>query len=64
MENIIRLKRKEKKLTQEELANLAGVTRQTILAIENDKYDPTLKLAMMLAKILDTTVDELFTLGE
>lgn len=62
MKNIILEKRKAKKLTQEELANLAGVTRQTILAIENDKYDPTLKLAMTLAKFLDTTVDELFTL--
>lgn len=62
MKNIILEKRKIKKLTQEELANLAGVTRQTILAIENDKYDPSLKLAMTLAKILDTAVEELFTL--
>ncbi|MBC8589985.1 helix-turn-helix transcriptional regulator [Wansuia hejianensis] len=62
MKNIILEKRKAKKLTQEELANLVGVTRQTILAIENDKYDPTLKLAMTLAKFLGTTVDELFTL--
>ncbi len=62
MKNVILEKRKKKKLTQEELANLVGVTRQTILAIENDKYDPTLKLAMMLAKVLNTTVDELFTL--
>lgn len=62
MKNIILEKRKEKKLTQVDLANLAGVTRQTILAIENDKYDPTLKLAMTLAIILETPVEELFTL--
>ena len=37
-----------------------GVTRQTINAIENDKYDPTLLLAFKLANILGTTVDELF----
>ena len=40
-----------------------GVTRQTINAIENEKYSPTLELAMKLAKLLNTTVDELFILG-
>ena len=40
-----------------------GVTRQTINAIENDKYDPTLSLAFKLANLLGTTVDELFEPG-
>ncbi len=60
MKNNIRELRKNKKLSQQELANLCDVTRQTINAIENDKYDPTLQLAFNLAKVLDTTVDNLF----
>ena len=49
---------------QEDLATAVGVSRQTIIAIENDKYDPTLALAMRLARHLGTTVEELFTLEE
>jgi len=64
MENRIRELRKAKKLSQDEVAKLCGVTRQTIHAIENNKYDPTLSLAFKLAKQLDTTVDELFISGE
>ncbi|MDU7630754.1 MAG: helix-turn-helix transcriptional regulator [Lachnospiraceae bacterium] len=60
MENIIKDKRKEIGLSQEELAKRCGVTRQTINAIENNKYDPTLTLAFKLAKELNITVDELF----
>lgn len=60
MENRIKLRRKEKGLSQEELAKLCQVTRQTINAIENNKYDPTLSLAFGLAVVLSTTVDELF----
>lgn len=60
MENIIREKRKELGLSQEELAKRCGVTRQTVNAIENNKYDPTLALAFNLAKELQITVDELF----
>ena len=56
-----RARRKETGLSQEELARLCGVSRQTINAIENNKYDPTLSLAFHLARELDTTVDELFT---
>lgn len=61
MENIIRNKRKELGLSQEELAKKCGVSRQTVNAIENNKYDPTLALAFCLAKELQVTVDELFT---
>ena len=60
MENIIRNKRKELGLSQQELAKKCGVSRQTVNAIENNKYDPTLALAFCLAKELQITVDELF----
>lgn len=60
MENQIKILRKTLKISQEELAKTCGVSRQTINAIENDKYDPTLGLAFHLAKALNTTVDELF----
>ncbi|MCI4252775.1 helix-turn-helix transcriptional regulator [Bacillus sp. CCB-MMP212] len=60
MENIIRILRKEKKLSQDDLAKLCRVSRQTINAIENNKYDPTLELAFNLAKYLGVTVDQLF----
>jgi len=46
------------------LAQKANVTRQTINAIENAKYDPSLALAFKLATILETTVDQLFTTSE
>jgi len=60
MKNRIRELRKSEKLSQEEVAKLCNVSRQTINAIENDKYDPTLQLAFNLASVLDTTVDHLF----
>ncbi len=63
MENRIRELRKAAGISQEELAKQCGVTRQTINAIENNKYDPTLALAFHLARVLDTTVDSLFTPG-
>lgn len=58
----LRLKaaRASKDLSQEALAQLVGVSRQTINAIENQKYDPSLPLAFQLARILGTTVDALF----
>ncbi|MFP7255535.1 transcriptional regulator [Virgibacillus sp. 7505] len=60
MKNNIKELRKSAKLSQEELAKLCRVSRQTINAIENDKYDPTLQLAFDIAFVLDTTVDKLF----
>lgn len=64
MENIIRERRKEIGLSQEELAKKCGVSRQTVNAIENNKYDPTLTLAFNLAKELNILVDKLFTPSE
>lgn len=60
MENVIRNKRKQFGLSQEDLAKKCGVSRQTINAIENNKYDPTLSLAFKLAQELNMTVDTLF----
>lgn len=62
MENRIKELRKKVGLRQEDVANKLGVTRQTINAIENNKYNPTLELAMRLAKLLQTSVEELFLL--
>lgn len=47
-------------MTQEELANLVGVRRETIGHLENGKYNPSLKLAFDIAKVFHATVDELF----
>lgn len=60
MENIIKSRRKELGLSQEGLSKKCGVSRQTVNAIENNKYDPTLSLAFKLARELQLTVDELF----
>lgn len=60
MENRIRELRKKMGYSQEQLARQCEVTRQTINAIENDKYDPTLALAFRLARALRVKVDDLF----
>ena len=56
----LKLARVAKNLSQEELAEEIGVTRQTIGLIEKGKYNPTLNLCIRLAKALDKTLDELF----
>ena len=60
MKNCIKALRKARGLRQEDLAELLGVSRQTIIAMENDKYDPSLALAMRLARLMETTVEEIF----
>ena len=62
----IRLKeiREEKKITQEKLANLVGVTRQTIINIEKGKYKPTVLLALKISRVLNCRVEDLFILEE
>ncbi len=64
MENGIKALRKKLGLRQEDVANQLNVTRQTIIAIENNKYNPSLELAMKIARLLNTTVEELFQLGD
>lgn len=61
MKNKIKVYRAMHDLTQEALAQALGVTRQTILAIEKGKYDPSLELAFRIAKYFDTTIEEVFT---
>lgn len=60
MNNCIKQLRKEAGLRQEDMANVLGVSRQTIIAIENNKYNPTLELAMKIAKLLQRSVEEIF----
>jgi putative transcriptional regulator len=60
IENRVKLARVEKDLTQEQLADLVGVTRQTIGLIEAGKYNPTLKLCLALAKATGKSLDSLF----
>ena len=62
MKNKIKELRKSMGLRQEDIANELGVTRQTINAIENNKYNPTLELAMKLARLLKTSVENIFEL--
>lgn len=64
MKNRIKELRRAMGYRQEDLAAALGVSRQTIIAIENNKYDPTLGLAMKLARYLRTTVEELFLMEE
>ncbi|GLI85421.1 helix-turn-helix transcriptional regulator [Rossellomorea marisflavi] len=64
MHNQIKELRKKLRISQDELAKRCKVTRQTINAIENDKYDPTLQLAFKLSIHLKTSVDELFKFTE
>lgn len=52
--------RNEKGLSQIELANMVGVSRQTISSIENGQFNPTAKLALILCIALDKTFEELF----
>ena len=58
--NTIRIARQKKSLTQEELADAVGVTRQTIIALEKGNYIPSLLLALSLSEYFEKSVDELF----
>ena len=60
IKNRIKLARVEQDLTQQELADLVGVTRQTIGLIEAGKYNPTIKLCLLLAKVTGKNLDDLF----
>lgn len=64
MRNIVRQLRNQAGLRQEDLARALGVSRQTVIAIENDKYNPTLELAMKIARLLKLPVEEIFFLEE
>ncbi|MHA7190706.1 helix-turn-helix transcriptional regulator [Arthrobacter sp. MDT2-16] len=59
--NPIRDRRKEQRMTQAELADLVSVSRQTIIAVEQGDYAPSVYLALRIARALGGTVEELFT---
>jgi putative transcriptional regulator len=60
--NIRKLRFLANEMTQQELAEKTGVTRQTIVAIENGKYYPTLELAFRISREFNTSLDEVFTI--
>ena len=62
--NRLREARLAKSLTQEALAALVGVTRQTIIAVEKEKFVPSVKLALELARALNAPVAEIFWLEQ
>ena len=62
MKNNVKELRKARGLRQEDLAAALGVTRQTIIGIENNKYDPTLELAMRLSAFFGVSVNDMFTI--
>lgn len=62
MKNNVKATRKTKNLTQEELAQLLGVSRQTIISIETGRYVPSTVLSLKIAKYLGKNVEELFEL--
>lgn len=64
MKNKIKIERAIKNLTQEDLAKKVSVTRQTINAMEANKYVPSTVLALKIAKIFEKSVEEIFILEE
>ena len=62
MKNNLKIERAIKNLTQEELANKVSVSRQTINAMEANKYVPSTVLALKIAKVFNKTVEEIFIL--
>ena len=64
MKNILHVLRAEKRLSQDELAKKLNVSRQTINAIEREKYDPSLPLALKIGKVFNKKVEEIFFLDK
>lgn len=64
MKTYIQALRKERKLTQSELADALEVTRQTIISLENGKYNASLVLAHKIAQFFDRTIEEIFIFEE
>lgn len=60
LKNRLKIARAEKNLTQEDLANMTGVSRQTISSIETGQFNPTAKLALIMCIALDKKFEELF----
>lgn len=62
--NIRKLRFNHNEMTQQELADKVGVTRQTIIAIENAKYSPSLELAFRIALVFNVPLEEVFSFEE
>ena len=60
MKNIVRDLRKKRELTQEQLGEIIGVSRQTINAIEKEKFDPSLPTAFKMSKLFEIPIEEFF----
>ena len=64
MKNIIEQKRKERGMTQQQLAAVLGVSRQTIISLENGKYNPSILLAHAIARLFGTQIEDIFRFEE
>ena len=62
--NIRKLRFEHNEMTQQQLADLAGVTRQTIVAVEKGKYSPSLELAFKIARVFGTPLESVFSYDE
>ena len=63
-ESKIHVYRATKRMTQQELADLVGVSRQTIMQLERNRYNPSMMLAYSIAKVFDVTIEDLFDFRE
>ena len=64
MKNIIEQKRRERGLTQQQLAAALGVSRQTIISLEGGKYNPSILLAHSIARLFDARIEDIFIFEE
>ncbi len=64
MKNLIKLERARHNLTQADLADKLGVSRQTIYAIENNKFNPSVTVAIKMARFFNVTVEYLFDIED
>lgn len=62
--NIRTLRFMADEMTQQQLADLVGVTRQTILAVENGKYSPSLELAFAISRVFDKNIEDVFSYAD
>jgi putative transcriptional regulator len=64
MKNKIKVYRAMRDITQEHLAHELGITRQTVISIEKGKWDPSLPLALKIARYFGVTIEDLFEIGD